>query len=159
MRNDNPLATTLNCMIIFYFSCFQTYVLIVSALIGMLYYVPKWNLNFIWYLNAGFIGFVCYSIIELSSGYWADRCQSKVITLIFNNLMYMSLSDSNIFKNFIGSLAGGNHSYSLDLFWNVLHVFLFAIPQEMNYHLLVLQLGTYYYFHWVPLVLDYLRIH
>eukprot|EP01035_Chromulina_nebulosa_P027131 gene27131-35639_t len=44
----------------------------------MLYYVPKWNLNFIWYLNAGFIGFVCYSIVELSSGYWADRCKSKL---------------------------------------------------------------------------------
>jgi hypothetical protein len=82
--SDSPLATALNCWIIFYFSCFQTYVVIVSALIGMLYYVPKWNLNFIWYLNAGFIGFVCYSIIELSSGYWADRCKSKVITVIFN---------------------------------------------------------------------------
>ena len=79
VKNNIPLASALNCIIIFYFSCFQSYVLCVAALIGMLYYVPKWNLNFIWYLNAGFIGFACYSIIELSSGYWADRCKSNVI--------------------------------------------------------------------------------
>lgn len=117
MRNDNPLATTLNCTIIFYFSCFQTYVLSVAALIGMLYYVPKWNLNFIWYLNAGFIGFVCYSIVELSSGYWADRCKSKVNADLYN-LIYVpsSIILNIIFSNLIGSWADGNHSYSLDLF-------------------------------------------
>lgn len=76
--NRPPLATLTNCLIIFYYSCFQTFTIGVATLIGFLYYVPKWKLNFIWYMNAGFVSFACFSLVEFSSGYWADRCLSHV---------------------------------------------------------------------------------
>ena len=73
-----PLSTTSNCIIMFGYCFFQTYVGGVSALVGLLFYVQRWGLNYVWYLNSGFVGFAGLSLVEFSTGYWADRIVSKV---------------------------------------------------------------------------------
>ena len=71
------LGSVFHQLLIFSYTFFTTAMTVCPTVAGLVWYVAKWHLSYVWYLNTFGVSFLALTIAEFIISYYADKSESK----------------------------------------------------------------------------------